>query len=243
MFTKNHIVLSYLILSMSLVACGGDATPASTAAATTSPAAAPEATAVPAATDAPAPTAAPAAVKPSGDPKEALLAAMRKQITSGPYRVKTSITADGSTMQLNGEVVPPDQMHMIMDSSNHATEMIFKGKDGWMKTSDKWETSPMSGGDMMKQVIQSVDEFAPMISNVQYVGEESLDGKPANVYTYHMELGADKGGVKSDAKVWIDSATGLVTRSESDGDVNGKKSKTVQVIEYDANIKIEAPVK
>ena len=49
--------------------------------------------------------------------------------------------------------------------------------------------------------------------------------------------------VKSDAKVWIDSASGRIVKSESEGEAMGIKSKTVQTIEYDPSIKIEAPVK
>ena len=171
------------------------------------------------------------------------MAAMRKQITSGPYRQKTTIISAKGTTEMNGEVVPPDQMHMQMNSSSRKTEMIFIGAKGWMKIGDKWQISPISGGEIMSQVLQSVDEFAPNISNVQSVGEENLDGKPANVYTYHLELGADKGGVKSDAKVWIDSASGLIVKSESSGEALGIQSKTVQTIEYDPSIKIEAPLK
>ena len=168
---------------------------------------------------------------------------MRKQITGGPYRLKTTITSDKGTIEMNGEVNPPDQMRMQMISAGNTTEMVFMGDKGWMKVGDKWQASPISGGEMMKQIMQSVDEFAPHISNVQYVGEESLDGKPAHVYTYRMELGADMGNVKSDAKVWIDSASGRVIKSASTGDVGGAKSTTVQTIEYDANIKIESPIK
>lgn len=166
---------------------------------------------------------------------------MRKQMSGGPYHQKTTITSDKTTMQMEGDVIPPDQMHMQMTASGNTTEMLYIGDKGWMKNGDNWIASPINGGEIMKQVMQSVDEFAPTISNVQYVGEESLDGKPAKVYTYHMELPADKGGVKSDAKVWIDSATGLIVKSESTGEVSGVKSATVQTIAYDSSIKIEAP--
>ena len=246
MFTKTKIILTYLLLSLTLAACGGDAAPAPV-----SPTTAPE-TAKPAATSAPAseaakatvtvaPTVAPAAAQPSGDAKEALLAAMRKQITGGPYRLKTSITTDKDTTEMNGEVVPPNQMHISIGSSDRKTEMIFIGDKGWMSQNGKWQISPIAGGEIMSQVLQNIDELASNISNVQYVGEESLDGKPAYAYTYHMELGADKGSVKSDAKVWIDSALGLVVKSESTGEFAGIKSKTVQIIEYDPSIKIEPP--
>jgi len=166
---------------------------------------------------------------------------MRKQISSGPYRLKTTITSDKTTTQMDGEVIPPDQMHMQMNTAGNTTEFIYIGDKGWMKAGDQWVASPISGGEIMKQVMQSVDEFAPTISNVQYVGEESLDGKSAKAYTYHMELPADKGGVKSDAKVWIDAATGLILKSESTGEFGGVKSSTVQTIEYDSSIKIEPP--
>lgn len=178
-----------------------------------------------------------------GDAKEALLAGMRKQLTSGPYRVNTTITSEKGASEMDGEVVPPDQMHIRMMIGGGATEMILIGEKGWMKMEGKWQPSPMVTGKMMSQVLQNVDEFAPGISNVQYVGEESADGKPAKVYTFHMELGEDKGGLKSDAKVWIDSGSGAPVKSEFNGEAMGIKSKTVQTIKYDSTIKIEAPMK
>ena len=47
--------------------------------------------------------------------------------------------------------------------------------------------------------------------------------------------------MKSDAKVWLDSASGAPVKLESSGEAVGVKTKAVQTIEYDSTIKIEAP--
>jgi hypothetical protein len=167
-----------------------------------------------------------------GDAREALLAGLRKQMTGGPYRVKTMITSDKGSTEMNGEVVPPNQMHVAMNFGGQTTEMICVGDKHWMKIGGKWRASPV-GIDMMSQIMPKVEELASKISKVEQAGEESLGGKLARVYTYHMELGEVAAGVKGDAKVWIDSASGVPVKLESNGEAMGIKNKTVQTIEYD----------
>jgi hypothetical protein len=50
--------------------------------------------------------------------------------------------------------------------------------------------------------------------------------------------------LKSTAKTWVAVADGLPRKTETDGEFNGKKTKTfVTMSDYNADIKIEAPVK
>jgi hypothetical protein len=46
----------------------------------------------------------------------------------------------------------------------------------------------------------------------------------------------------SAVKLQVSTASGLPVRQEIEGEVMGVKSKSTQVIEYDANLKIEPPV-
>jgi hypothetical protein len=130
-----------------LVACGGGAEEATavptaapvSAAATTAPTvnstaapvepiAAPVAETQVEATEVPAePTAAPQAreaAAPSGDAQEAVWSALRAQLAGGPYRMISTVEAEGTISEMTAEVIPPNTMHMIINAEGGNTEMI-----------------------------------------------------------------------------------------------------------------------
>ncbi len=228
-----------------LAACGGSDAPKPTDA-PAKPATQDPTTQVPGTSEVPgtlAPTAASVAVAPSGDAKEAVVAATKKQLTSGPYRSTTTIVTSDGTTELTGEVIPPDRMRV----KSEAMEMIYVGQDSWAKSSGEWEKSKMPGSGVLAQFTEAfMDEMAGTMSDVKFVGPGEANGTPAWVYSYTSDLSKAttmKMDSKSAVKVWIGVADGLIHKQEIDGEAMGIKSKTTQVVEYDASIKIEAPVK
>jgi hypothetical protein len=211
---------------------------------------------VPRPTDAPvqvpgtsAPPAAPAAASAlSGDPKAAMVAAMKKQLVSGPYRSTTTIVSDGVTSELTGEMIPPDRLHVKSMMAGEAMEMIYVGDQSWAKRKDgAWEQSKIPGSGTFVQFTDAfIDEMVGTMSDVAFVGPGEVNGTPAWVYSYTSDLNKAttmKMDSKSAVKVWIGVADGLIYKQEIDGEAMGIKSKTTQVVAYDAGIKIEAPVK
>jgi len=233
---------TFLVASALLAGCGGN-----DEATATEPAVAPAATiAAVQATVAATATPAPAAVELPTDPQAALIAAMRAQVNSGPYRNQTTIISDDSTVELNAEIIPPDRMHMTNNFGGQSQEQILIGDKGWMKQGDTWVESPMSGTNLVAQASgEMVEEMIKTISDVTLIGPETVDGVDALVYSYTSDMNKSdtmKMDSISTVKVWIATASGLVIKQEIDSAAMGIKSKTVQIITYDPNITIEPPV-
>ena len=248
------------ILLFLLAACGGDAEEATavpteapaSATATTAPAANPTAAPVEPtaaaveATEAPAePTAAPQAEQaaaPSGDAQEAVLNALRLQLTGGPYRAISTVAAEGTTTEMTAEVIPPSTMHLVIVAEGGNTEMIWTGEKLWMKSGETpWMEMP--GGDMIQGMIDSVltDVENSMITNVQLIGPESVEGEAATAYSYESSVGEGDEMITSTNKLWISDVTGLPIKLESNSQAMGITSHTVQIIEYDESITTNHP--
>jgi hypothetical protein len=112
-----------------------------------------------------------------------------------------------------------------------------------MKSGDTpWMEMP--GGDMIQGMIDSVmaDVENSMITNVQLIGAESVEGEAATVYSYESSMGEGDEAITSTNKLWISDARGLPIKLESSTDAMGITSHVVQTIEYDDSITIEPPV-
>jgi hypothetical protein len=94
--------------------------------------------------------------------------------------------------------------------------------------------------DMIESMLANVD--GSLVSNVQLVGPEVLDGEATTVYTYSSSLGEGESAITSENKLWIADASGLPIKLESNGSAMGIANHIVQIIEYDDRITIEAPV-
>ena len=210
----KRLLVSLFLLTLLLAACGGSpAAPTAAPVATTAPAAAPSvaptaapttapaATAVPAATKAPVaataipptavpvPTSAPAAAPaPSGSAKEAIIAAIQATLKAGPYRTKSTIVSDSGTINMTGELIPPDKLHTTMKATDFEMENIIIGDQGWIKQNGKWAVSPMSGKVALESAFLALtaEQLDLTISDAKAVGTEAVNGEQARVYTYHL---------------------------------------------------------
>lgn len=257
---KRFVLPLLLLTSLLLAACGGGSTAAptsapiqtaptsapevkpTTAAATDAPA--PTATSVPAATAAPVATQPAAPVLPVGDPKAVVIKAIKAQLTGGPSRTLTLVETSDSKTQLMSEMVPPDRLHVTMDSDGkRASETIIISDTMWTRTGDgaAWNSGPGGAALLSMMSEKEIDATANSITDVKLVGPEMLNGTPTWVYTFTSDR-ADL-GVTSQVKIWIGALTGLALQQQAEGEVGGVKSKTTQTITYDPNIKIEAPAK
>lgn len=229
----TYVYLIFLLAIALLVACGGEeASPVAT-----------EAPAADASTTNRA-EAAPAALP--SDPKAAILQAMRAQLTAGPYR--TTMTLDGETQASVGTIIPPDRMHVVMNMGEIKTEMIYIGDKIWSKQGDEaWQESDRMGDPGAGLVDESmIDDMEKTITEAALVGPQVVDGVDALLYSFTSDLHKSESMPMdsiSQINLWINTATGLIIRQEIEDTTMGTPSKTVQVIEYDASITIEPPVK
>jgi hypothetical protein len=235
------VIVTVLLLSvMALSACAGKpAQPTLSAGQTSAPVQATAAsTAVPPATQPPA-TQPPATQPPApSDPQQALFAILNAAKQAPPYHISSTSSSDsGATTVITGEVSLPDHFHIKMSTG---VEMLIVGDKSYRMVNGSWTPYPLDIASIVNGLTGSVTgDLSKTVSNVQYLGQEDLNGVSTQVYSYTSTVDFSGQTVTSQVKMWV--ANGLPVHQEIDGDFAGIKSKTVQDITYDPSIKIEAP--
>ena len=172
---------------------------------------------------------------------------MRKQLTVGPYRSKSVITSDKTNMDIVGEVIPPDRMHVTSTTAGgRVSEQIYIGNRGWSRIgTGAWTAANSAVISMTMSQISgaSLAEMESIVTDVKTAGADTVEGAKTLVYTYiaDMSKAATPMAFQSTVRVWINETTGLIVKIETNGTVAGVTSKTVQTVVYDPTINIEPP--
>lgn len=175
---------------------------------------------------------------PTSTPKQVVINAINKIRQAGPYRTQSTTTTDGKTTQTTVEVVLPDRYHIVMPNQ----EMLIVGNKSYQKQNGKWVAFPIDIGSIIAGAVGPLTQTAEQdISNVQLVGQDTVNGAPATVYQYQEIINSGGSSINSTSKIWIDNASGLPVKQEITGSFGGIESTTVQTIQYDPTIQIEAP--
>lgn len=219
-----------VIAAALLTACAGAAAPipaAPTGAANSVPATGPESTVT-------------TPAGPVGDPaaRQAVIDALQAYQKAGPYRVDSTINANGKTEQMTAEVILPDRFHLKMPSM----ELLAVGGKTYIKRDDKWVSFPMDIGSFLSGFTTSVNQdLINRMSNFKVVGSDVINGSPTMVYQFDTTYGAGNQSASSVNKLWVDIARGLPVKQEITGSAGGVQSTTVQIITFDPNITIQPP--
>lgn len=185
-------------------------------------------------------------------PLDVMTRAMRAQLDAKSYRAHvTSSISDGTSNAMVIEYVAPDRYRMTTEGQGGSAgkgfkmEYVIAGNATYIKTPNSgWVKSPVDASQIVKAFRdpKMLDELAKS-ADVKFVGADTLDGAPMLVYQYTQ---VNPMGLKmtSTAKTWLSVADGLPRKTESEGEFDGKKTKTlVRISDYNADIKIESPVK
>lgn len=133
----------------------------------------------------------------------------------------------------------PDRFHIVMDTG----EFIIIGNKTYMKQGDQWAEFPVDIGSLVFPLLISTDEEAEAsISDVQLLGQDTVNGESTTVYQYRSTGVLEGTEVSSMVKLWVRDSDGLPIKQEIIGEAGGIESTTIQEIEYDPTISIEPPV-
>jgi hypothetical protein len=193
-----------------------------------------------------------AAISESDKPVEVMTKAVRAQLDAKSYRAHvTSSPANGASTKMLIEYSAPDRYRMTVEGAggeagkNFKMEYVIVGGATYVKLPERgWVKSPIDASGMIKSFRdpKMLDELTKT-ADVKLVGPDTLDGAPMLVYQYTQNnpMGMK---VKSTAKTWLSVADGLPRKTESEGEFNGTKTKMLMTMsDYNADIKIESPVK
>jgi hypothetical protein len=98
------------------------------------------------------------------------------------------------------------------------SETIYAQEKVYIRANGKWMNSPVTAAEVLEQEKENQEHGH---ATCQFVGNESVDGEAAMLYTMRRE-DAD---AKEDAQIWISKSRGLPLRDEQDVNVGGKAGK------------------
>ena len=160
----------------------------------------------------------------SADPKADVIAASRKLIALKSLSAIVDGTGGKLAIKKDVRYVAPDRYHIKFDDETGAhVEMINIGDDSYMKDGDSWNKLP--GHDPASSTFRNsfTDEVLETISDAKFEGEETLNGKPASVYSY--KIVTKVAGFPVAHRIWVDKKSGIPIKSV--GEYNDSQVKTL----------------
>ena len=174
------------------------------------------------------------------DPKAEVIQASQKMI--GLKSLSARLEGTGQTgMTKDAEFVAPDRYQTkFRDDAGADVEMIMVGQDAYIKSGDSW--NKMAGDTSPTPTFRNKfsDEVLKTISDVKFEGEETVDGKKTDVYSY--KLTTLVGNYPISQKIWVDQASGITVKSYEEYSEGVLKTLTTNY-SADKPITIEPPVK
>lgn len=156
--------------------------------------------------------------------------------------------ADGKVHNTIFEYVPPDRYHIVSDSQ---AELVIIGQKVYVKQGDVWTESKVSAASIINPNYYIVPEEST--SDIQFIGTDSLNGKPMWVCQYTSKIKIGDTDSTSHIKLWIGATDNLPYKVVIDGEVAAIDSSTGKIVgvkaistifyEYDTTIKIDSPIK
>jgi len=143
----------------------------------------------------------------SSDPKARVIEASQKFIALKSLTGKMDAVAETSFKQ-QVEYVAPDRYHVVYrDDKGAEAEMIMAGNDAYIKEGDSWKKLPGETNPTPTMRNSFTEEALKSISDVKFEGEESVNGKPAVVYSYNLVTVV--GNFPVNQKLWVSKSSGL----------------------------------
>ena len=178
--------------------------------------------------------------KASSDPKAAVIEASRKFIALKSFSGKIEAEAQTPFKQ-QVEYVAPDRYHVVYrDNAGAETEMIMAGDDAYVKEGDSWKEIPGDTNPTPTLRNSFTEEALKSISDVKFEGEESVNGKPALVYSY--KLVTVVGNFPVNQKIWVSKSSGLPMKCYVEYS-NGQIKTLTTTFDTESPVTIELPSK
>lgn len=158
-----------------------------------------------------------------------------KFLAQESFRAKMFGTGD-KDLKTDLEFVAPDRFRI---KTGPGLETVVIGKDVYVSLEGSY--MKLRGGmpDSVPNLREAFEkEGRKWFSDVRFVGEETVNGRPAYVYDY-VNKGPQNAG-ENNSKIWVAKDDGLPLRIESRYKSGNLKTMTIEY-EYDPNIKIDVP--
>ena len=193
-------------------------------------------------------TSGPSTTTASGDPRDDVIQACRKFVALPKFRETIASQGTGAnSLNMKLDYVAPDRFHLyfLEPSGNVKTETVMIGKDMYVKAAGRWIKMPGAVADNKIPNMRDFfnEEGIKNLKEVKYEGDDSVDGAPMHIYSYHSDKTAANSAAPyaSTAKIWIGSSDGLPKKMEVKYD-GGEMNPMSINFDYSSDISIEPPV-
>jgi len=188
-------------------------------------------------------TTASAPFKPSSDARKDLGDALHKLSNAFPYRVTETTTTSSSGQAAANETtrvldfVAADRYRVKLSGGEGSDiELITIGDKSYSKEDGKWTEDP--NPQKQNQRVDLEKNLADAIKDVTYAGPETVNGVSCFVYNYTIQMA----GYAGTGKTSVRASDGLPLQSDSEFKYKNVESKSHVVYEYNADVKVEAPM-
>ena len=174
------------------------------------------------------------------DPKADIIEASKKFIALKSFSAK--MDGMGQTeIKSQVDYVAPDRYHIsYLGGTGAGMEMIMIGNQSFMKSGGKWSKFPGGANSAIPTLRDSfTEEGLKSLSDTKFEGDETIDGKPALVYSYKNVT--PKGDYPFTSKMWVAKSTGLPLKIIVDYTNGALKQMTINY-DTESPVTIEAPI-
>lgn len=174
------------------------------------------------------------------DPKADIVEASRKFLAL-PYFTANMDGMGQTEIRSQVKYLAPDRLHITyLGGTGAGMEMIYIGREGYMKSGDNWTKMPTAGQSIPNLRDSFTEEGLKTLSDAKFEGEETLDGESAGVYSYKNVTPV--GDYPFTAKMWISLKTGQPMKIFAEYPNGVLKNMTVKY-DTESEVTIEPPVK
>jgi len=174
------------------------------------------------------------------DPKADIAEASKKFIALKGFSAKTE---GMGTTEIKSQIdfVAPDKFHVTyLGGTGAGMELIYIGGDSYMKSGGKWSKMPGDAKSIPTLRDSFTDEGLKTLTDAKFEGDDTVDGKPALVYSYKNVTPV--GSYPFTSKMWVNKATGVPMKIYAEYSNGMLKHMTVNY-DTESPVTIESPIK
>ncbi|MGQ0456168.1 MAG: hypothetical protein ACT4OU_03795 [Hyphomicrobium sp.] len=190
----------------------------------------------------------PAAPKDNANPcRDEVASALQKLRKSSWFRMTTTMITEQGPTAMEVDYILPDKMHQKVEItvSNHKSEMILVGDEGWSKSGEAdWTPLPAATvSDLQTQMQHSVLDEQTDVGNYSCKGRTQFEGREVLSYKLEDAPAKDSTSPKNETfrMFYVDATTGLPVSNALLAPGRETKPLFKAVYAFPLDMKIEPP--
>jgi hypothetical protein len=175
------------------------------------------------------------------NPRAAVLAAFEGEIAASPKRSATTTRLGDVEVEQDLEVMLPDRFRLTVRHNGVAETAVVIGRTIYVREPTAWRKLRIFRAPLNDGVLPVLKKaLADQITDVVAAGVDTLDGRAVLRYEFPIDVAGLQ--LTGKTSVWLDALTKLPLQIVFNGSWRGLAYHSIQRIEYDGSIQIDAPI-